>query len=1006
MRTILRTGLLLSVLLTFVLGAKAESRTLTCPSVEGQYTVMTVYVNGDEEYGTDDVYTIASGAKVKLELSVSDEAKEISEVAVGATLKAKRKSKDGTMETWEFTMPDENVVVTVKLKASEKKHKLILPTSTDYTITAATEEGNVVSETEVSLGKRVMLTVIVTNPTKKVASISVGSAGIQSAGKNKWVFSMPDEEVTVQVTLADKVYKTFTFVDKAGEYTVKTTVAGAQVNNPAQIEVGETVTMELTITKANHEVKTIGLKNSTAALKQTKPNTYTFLMPDVDVELEVTLVPIEPGSLVAWNDDAVNQFVTVTVFTAKKGELTNGKSKVEQGETVSITVTSNLGVTPQKEVDEIKINTTITAAKSTEPNTWTFTMPNEKANIVITLKEKKKEKYALTWDVKDAVVTVKVDGSAITSGTLVEEDKPLQIDVVPNSLKQVVETVKVDIFEARYEGGHYGTTMPNKASLLTVVLATRKKSDTKALTFADLADNYTIKAKVQDGELNQSPARVTIGDDVTLTVRLANAAVTAGKIVSQVTVGTAKVVRQNFETWTFEMPATDANVVVTMLDAPKHKFTFASVADEFSVEASTAEGKLATSPADVKAGQQVTLTIKPQGAAATAGKVVKTVTVGNETVTKGTAENTWTFTMPDENVALAVTVDFPTSQLTFADVAGQYALVVKAGNTRLSKSPATVNVGTKISVKVNVKATGKVVKEVTLQGATEKPTKETDGTWSFSMPAQDVTLQVTLVDEPAQTGITLTVNKAEGVEGGVVYTTNPATLNDLQKNSEVVFNVTTVPAGKKLVIVADDANKAVVTVNEKNVKYTVTLKEDDASVTLRLENDDAPVTYTIEVVATGAEVKITADGVASNGKNIAKDTKLVFSIKPDKRMTITSVVFDGSVLAPKSEGIYAAQMPAHNAKLEVKTMVKTPVYDALFTQIVVAPNPFTDVLRVMNVELQGATYEVVNAQGVVVLSGVLAQGETLLNTEALNAGLYLVRIVAANGETKTFCVVK
>ena len=55
MRTILRTGLLLSVLLTFVLGAKAESRTLTCPSVEGQYTVLTVYVNGDEEYGEYDV---------------------------------------------------------------------------------------------------------------------------------------------------------------------------------------------------------------------------------------------------------------------------------------------------------------------------------------------------------------------------------------------------------------------------------------------------------------------------------------------------------------------------------------------------------------------------------------------------------------------------------------------------------------------------------------------------------------------------------------------------------------------------------------------------------------------------------------------------------------------------------------------------------------------------------------------------------------------------------------
>lgn len=1005
MRTILRTGLLLSAFLAFVLGVKAEEKKLTCASVEGQYTFVSVEVDDevlDPDEGTEDVYSITVGKQVDLSIGDIPDGKLIDYVQIGATLRAQYKeigegfSKRGV---WRFNMPNEDAKVTVVLKDDDRTFELTFSNTAEYTITASTEDGALTSPANVRVGKLVTLSITVQVPNKKVSNITVGSAGYQPAGKNKWTFSMPAEKVEVKVTLIEKKEKNFTFADKAGEYTVAATVDGTALTSPAPVEVDATVTVKLTILKANHEVKEIKLKGNTTALKPTAPNTYTFLMPDADVELEVELAPIEPGFVVTWNEEEVNEFVTVTV-SSEKGELTNGKSKVEEGKNVTIKAPYKPTAATPKEVSEIKINGTITAQKGTEADTWTFTMPNEAANIVITLKEKKKEKFPLTWDVKDAAVTVKVDGAAITTGAMVEEGKTLEITVVPNSLKEVVNKVLVDIFEARYEAENYKAFMPSKASEIKVTLKPREANDTKKLTFANVADQYKVAVKVKD-EPQTSPASITIGEDVTLTIDVEGAAATAGKVVKEVKVGTAKLERKNFSTWSFEMPAQDATLEVTLADGQKHKFAFAGVTDLFSVEASTTEGKLTSSPADVKAGQKVTLTLLPVGAAAADGKVIKSVTVGKEKVTKGAADNTWSFIMPDEDVTLVVTVDFPTSSLTFTDLDGQYSLVVKENGSRLPKSPATVRVGATVNVKVNVKASGKTVNEVTLQGSTEKPVKQADETWEFVMPKEDVTLQVSL--KPAS-GLTLTVNKAEGVEGAVEYTTTPATLVGLEKNATVVFNVTKVPEGKKLVIVAE-GDKATVTVNEENVKYTVALKEEDATVTLKLEDKGTTGTFAITVLAEGADVKIKADGVESDGKNLAEGAKLTFTITPAGGKKIESVTFDANVLKPKSANTYEAVMPAHNAKLEVKTALTSAVEDAMFAQVCVIPNPFDNQLRITTNELRG-TYALLNAQGVVVLSGVLMQGEMILNTNELSAGLYLVRITVASGEAKTYRVIK
>ena len=75
----------------------------------------------------------------------------------------------------------------------------------------------------------------------------------------------------------------------------------------------------------------------------------------------------------------------------------------------------------------------------------------------------------------------------------------------------------------------------------------------------------------------------------------------------------------------------------------------------------------------------------------------------------------------------------------------------------------------------------------------------------------------------------------------------------------------------------------------------------------------------------------------------------------------------------------------------------------------VSPNPFRDELRIVAPDsnnLQGTCYELVSSQGIVVRKGVLQDSETLLNTKALPAGLYMLRLETKTGEQRIHRIVK
>ena len=82
------------------------------------------------------------------------------------------------------------------------------------------------------------------------------------------------------------------------------------------------------------------------------------------------------------------------------------------------------------------------------------------------------------------------------------------------------------------------------------------------------------------------------------------------------------------------------------------------------------------------------------------------------------------------------------------------------------------------------------------------------------------------------------------------------------------------------------------------------------------------------------------------------------------------------------------------------------VEEALFANISVAPNPFSSQLRISHKEAINARYTLLDARRVILYQGSLEGTETTLNTENLKAGIYLLRLSADNGATKTITVVK
>ena len=95
-----------------------------------------------------------------------------------------------------------------------------------------------------------------------------------------------------------------------------------------------------------------------------------------------------------------------------------------------------------------------------------------------------------------------------------------------------------------------------------------------------------------------------------------------------------------------------------------------------------------------------------------------------------------------------------------------------------------------------------------------------------------------------------------------------------------------------------------------------------------------------------------------------------------------------------------------NVKAKDAPIAPLAVEDAVLASLVIAPNPFTSQLRIMNPEGIALRYELVTLTGNVVRAGMLDGTETIVDTETLPAGLYFVRFRTAISLERSVKVVK
>ena len=186
-------------------------------------------------------------------------------------------------------------------------------------------------------------------------------------------------------------------------------------------------------------------------------------------------------------------------------------------------------------------------------------------------------------------------------------------------------------------------------------------------------------------------------------------------------------------------------------------------------------------------------------------------------------------------------------------------------------------------------------------------------------------------------------------------------------------------------------------------KVAITLdKKGEGTLAIEGYNDAA-----LKAVAVGTELTVIATPKA--GYMLTSLTAGAQDIFATKKFTVKKAVTVKAVFKKEENnggGNNGGNNGGGNGGGTWQPQTPKAVEDAVLASLAVVPNPFTSQLRIENPEGVAVRYELVNGSGLVVRSGAFSTTEVFVDTEALPAGLYFVRIEAQNGAKSVVKVVK
>ena len=405
-------------------------------------------------------------------------------------------------------------------------------------------------------------------------------------------------------------------------------------------------------------------------------------------------------------------------------------------------------------------------ANLNDARTYTFTMPAEPYNVLITAKFTGMTEFNITVD--DAIE----NGNVTVDKTTAVEGETVTITATP------AQGYEVDTYYYKAGGNTVtltGNTFDMPGSDVVVGATFKLKS-------------YTVTAGACDnGSVTTDKQTATMGETVTITATPAQGYELDAYNVTCETLNLAVTVNAD---GTFTMPADNVTVTATF---KKSTYTVTVNPSE--------NGTVVANPTSGNMGDEITLTITPAE-----GYELESVTVTGVNTNVAVTVTDGKFTMPADDVTVSATFKKSTYTVTVNPVE----------NGAVVANPTSGNMGDEITLTITP-AEGYELESVTVTGVnTNVAVTVTDG--KFTMPADDVVVIATFREIPVTT-YTITVNpsdngtvtpsKTEAAEGDVItLTVTPAegyeleTLTVMMGETPVTVtadNTFTMPAGDVVV---------------------------------------------------------------------------------------------------------------------------------------------------------------------------------------------------------------
>lgn len=438
-----------------------------------------------------------------------------------------------------------------------------------------------------------------------------GSGYYATYGSGKyWGFTMPDCDVSVTAIL-----------EKAS-YSISTSSQHCSVSLSAQqASVGDIVRVT---PKADEGWRVDDVTVSTAdgkSVKVSKQASYwSFEMPASNVTVTVKTSAIEKNAH------------QVKVTCGSHVSATAVPSQAKEGETVTVTTKPDAGYevtsfSPRQYIDGMPVGLNY---KQVGENTWTFTMPDADATVVVLAGKDVDYQFSIQANQPEHG-TLALDRATAKSGETVTVKVSADKGWNVSSLRVRSTDGGVAAYATKRSDDTWSFKMPAEDVVVDAVMSQQEDQEYKISVFRHMLVDVIPSVETAHA-----------GETVTLTVRPAD-----GYRVTGVRVGPEsgdvypEVTQLDDVTWAFEMPSSNVTVsATTVWDAP------------FAVQLEQPEhGTITASSSNAKYGEGVTVTVQAEE-----GWEPSSVTVvdvdGTRVTTERTGESAWTFSMP----ASAVTV--------------------------------------------------------------------------------------------------------------------------------------------------------------------------------------------------------------------------------------------------------------------------------------------------------------------------------------------------------------